>query len=80
MVETANVESTVGRRQLVVFSLADEAYGVDIYKIREIIRVPAITKVPRAPEYVEGVINLPRGRDPRFGSAEALWAGERRRE
>lgn len=84
MVETANVESTVGRRQLVVFSLADEAYGVDIYKIREIIRVPAITKVPRAPEYVEGVINLRGGVIPvldlrkRFGLEKGEESDDRR--
>lgn len=58
MAEAASVETGTGRRQLVVFSLADESYGIDIYKVREIIRVPAITKVPRTPEHVVGVINL----------------------
>ena len=48
-------------KQLVVFDLADEGYGVDIGSVREIIRVQEITKVPRAPDFVEGVINL-RGR------------------
>jgi purine-binding chemotaxis protein CheW len=47
--------------QLVVFTLADESYGVDIATVHEIIRMQHITKVPRAPEYVEGVTNL-RGR------------------
>jgi len=47
--------------QLVVFSLADESYGVDIATVHEIIRMQHITKVPRAPEFVEGVTNL-RGR------------------
>lgn len=45
-------------RQLVVFELADETYGVDIYQVREIIRVPNVTKIPRTPDFVEGVINL----------------------
>lgn len=45
-------------RQLVVFDLADEAYGVNIGSVREIIRMQEITKVPRTPDYVEGVINL----------------------
>ena len=45
-------------RQLVVFNLADEAYGVNIGSVREIIRMQAITRVPRTPDYVEGVINL----------------------
>lgn len=45
-------------RQLVVFELAGETYGVDIYQVREIIRVPELTKVPKTPDFIEGVINL----------------------
>lgn len=45
-------------RQLVVFSIADEVYAVDIHQVKEIIRVPEITRVPRTPEFVEGVVNL----------------------
>ncbi len=45
-------------QQLVVFDLSTEAYGVDIGAVREIIRMQDITKVPRTPEFVEGVINL----------------------
>ena len=41
-----------------VFDLSTEAYGVDIGAVREIIRLQYITKVPRTPEFVEGVINL----------------------
>ncbi len=50
-----------GEEQLVVFQLAGETYGVDISSVHEIIRMQAITEVPRTPEFVEGVINL-RGR------------------
>ena len=45
-------------QQLVVFDLSTEAYGVDIGAVREIIRLQDITRVPRTPEFVEGVINL----------------------
>jgi len=45
-------------RQLVVFALAGETYGVDIYQVREIIRVPDVTKVPKTPDFIEGIINL----------------------
>ena len=45
-------------RQLVVFDLADEAYGVNIETVREIIRLQPVTVVPDTPEFVEGVINL----------------------
>ena len=41
--------------------LAEEAYGLNVLKIREIIRLQKITPVPQLPEYVKGVINL-RGR------------------
>lgn len=47
--------------QLVVFSLGDEEFGVEINNVQEIIRMPTITKIPQAPDYVKGVINL-RGR------------------
>ncbi len=45
-------------QQLVVFDLNEEAYGVDIESVREIIRLQEITRVPRTPDFVEGVINL----------------------
>ena len=48
----------IGEEQLVVFNLANESYGVEISAVREIIRLQPITKVPRTPEFVEGVINL----------------------
>lgn len=44
--------------QLVTFSIGDEEFGVDILQVQEIIRTMEITKVPRAPDFVEGVINL----------------------
>lgn len=45
-------------QQFVGFHLGAEEYCIDILKIREIIRVPQITKVPRAPEFIKGVVNL----------------------
>jgi purine-binding chemotaxis protein CheW len=44
--------------QVVVFSLADELYGLDISRVQGIIKMPEVTRVPRAAEFVEGVINL----------------------
>lgn len=46
---------------LVCFQMGKETFGVDIFAVREIVRVQEITKVPGAPEFVLGVINL-RGR------------------
>ena len=47
--------------QLVTFGLGSEEYAVDILKVREINRLCEITKIPNAPHYLDGVINL-RGR------------------
>ncbi len=47
-----------GEQQLVVFSLANENYGVDITAVREIITFQKVTPIPKAPDYVEGIINL----------------------
>lgn len=58
-------DATVERQQLsgeaikvVSFRLGSEEYGVDIGQVQEIIRLVAITHVPRAPRFMEGVINL----------------------
>src|SRR5580692_6708405 len=40
------------------FNLQAEAYGIDVLKVREIIRVAAITTVPQMPAHIRGVINL----------------------
>lgn len=40
------------------FTLADEEYGLDILKVQEIIGIMPITRVPRTPKFVRGVINL----------------------
>jgi len=45
-------------RQVVVFRLGDEEYGVDILQVKTIERLMDITRVPKAPNFVEGVINL----------------------
>lgn len=50
-----------GRETVSSFSLLNENYGIDIYKVQEIIQYRDITYVPKAPPFVKGVINL-RGR------------------
>lgn len=45
-------------QQLVVFELAGENYGIDISAVEGIIKMQPITKMPQAPMFVEGVINL----------------------
>lgn len=52
----ARTQST--EEQVVVFALAGELYGLDISRVQGIIKMPEVTRVPRAAEFVEGVINL----------------------
>ncbi len=56
-----SVETAEDDLQIVTFKIGDEEFSVSILKVQEIIRMSAITKVPKSPEFVEGVINL-RGR------------------
>ncbi len=44
--------------QLVSFYLGDEEFAMEILKVQEIIRMVDLTRVPNAPDFVEGVINL----------------------
>ncbi|MCP4537019.1 MAG: chemotaxis protein CheW [Chloroflexi bacterium] len=45
-------------QQLVVFTLANEDYGVDIAAVDGIVKMQEITSVPHAPSFVEGITNL----------------------
>jgi len=55
--DTPTQSHTVSGKFL-TFTLAEECYGVEVLKIREIIRMQKITPVPQMPEHVKGVINL----------------------
>ncbi|HWP29182.1 MAG TPA: chemotaxis protein CheW [Chloroflexota bacterium] len=57
----ADGQSPAGEEQVVVLELAGEAYGVEIGRVQEIIRMQPITRVPNVPAFIEGVTNL-RGR------------------
>lgn len=61
LVPLKNDESKGELNQLVSFSLGDEEFGIEVLKVREIIRMTAITHMPNTPHYIEGIINL-RGR------------------
>ena len=58
---TVVTESAGATRQLVIFSLGEEHYGVPITSVQEIIRHTPPRPMPESPPGVEGVINL-RGR------------------
>jgi len=44
--------------QYLTFSLRDEDFAVEIAKVREVLDVSTMTKIPRMPDYLSGVINL----------------------
>ena len=55
--ETAGTQTSVGGKYL-TFSLEGEEYGLEILKVQEIMKMVDVTKMPRAPEFIRGVINL----------------------
>jgi purine-binding chemotaxis protein CheW len=44
--------------QYLTFVLNEEVFAVDVARVREILEMPVITKVPQVPEYMRGIINL----------------------
>jgi purine-binding chemotaxis protein CheW len=77
MTSPATIAAPVRGGKFLTFFLADEEYGVEILKVQEIIGMQPITRVPRTPAFVRGVINL-RGKvipimdlRERFGMPEA---------
>lgn len=64
-IESTTTENVAGQRapenlggKYLTFLLADEEYGLEILKVREINGMMNITKVPQTPSFVQGVINL----------------------
>ncbi len=58
---TETLAATSAAGKYMTFKLAAEEYGLEIMKVREIIRLMEITRVPKTQEFMRGVINL-RGR------------------
>ncbi|MGG0755415.1 chemotaxis protein CheW [Brevibacillus laterosporus] len=44
--------------KVIIFRLVDEEYGVEVQQVKSIEKLEHITRVPRTPEFVKGVINL----------------------
>lgn len=55
MSETTNELATA---QYLTFRLAEEIFGLPISVVREVLDYPAITRIPRMPQFLRGVINL----------------------
>jgi len=56
--EKSIARQLLDEEQLVTFKIDSEEYGVKIANVQEINRMTAVTKIPRAPCYIEGIVNL----------------------
>lgn len=54
----ANEEVKRADEQVVVFLLDKESYGIDIFRVSEIIRLREITPIPKSEEHIRGLVNL----------------------
>jgi purine-binding chemotaxis protein CheW len=52
------VESITEMRQYLTFKLGDEIFALDVAKVREVLDFTTVTRVPRTPAFMRGVINL----------------------
>ena len=50
--------ASIQDEQIVTFHVAKELFGIGISRVKEIVRYPDITTVPRAPDYLTGLANL----------------------
>ena len=55
---TAAAQKKNGNVQLLTFKLDDQEYALDIANVVQVVRMVALTRPPKAPEYVEGMFNL----------------------
>jgi purine-binding chemotaxis protein CheW len=53
-----NVRQSVAQVQLVTFRLGQEEFGLDVFTVQKILRHEPVTPVPRAPRFVEGVLDV----------------------
>jgi purine-binding chemotaxis protein CheW len=54
----AEITGSSEMTQYLTFNLAEEVYALDIGKVREVLDFTTVTKVPRTPDFMRGVINL----------------------
>lgn len=65
--------------QYLSFILQEELYGIELFSVKELIRIPDVSRIPGMPDYVKGVINLRSKIIPvidlrlRFGLAEQAY-------
>jgi purine-binding chemotaxis protein CheW len=53
-----SVTEITDTRQYLTFKLGEEVFAIDVAKVREVLDFTTITKIPRTPDFMSGVINL----------------------
>lgn len=53
-----SVDTITETRQYLTFKLDSEVYALDVATVREVLDFTAVTRIPRTPEFMRGVINL----------------------
>src|ERR1700742_1309970 len=53
-----SISEITDTRQYLTFKLGEEVFAIDVSKVREVLEFTTITKIPRTPEFMSGVINL----------------------
>jgi len=51
-------ETTVRAGHFMTFKLGDELFAIDVFQVREVLDLTPVTKVPTAPDYMRGVVNV----------------------
>jgi purine-binding chemotaxis protein CheW len=59
---TTDIPAAAGKRsgpiQVVIFSLGEEQFAIDLFDVKEVVEYTNITKLPNVPPYVRGIIDL----------------------
>lgn len=58
MIKTELTESIEAKEQLTTFYIGGELFGIDVMKVQEVTGRPNVVKVPLAPSFVRGLVNL----------------------
>jgi chemotaxis signal transduction protein len=56
--DSMSTAETVCATQYLTYKLGEEVFALDIRKVREVLDFTTVTKVPRTPDFMRGVINL----------------------
>jgi len=71
---------TITTEQYLSFELDNEVFAIDISKVREVLEFVSVTKIPKTPDFMRGVINLRGGAVPVVDLRMKFGMGETRKD